>query len=55
MDADIADAVIANDEYFGLVNYGVLALFGSIRIETLLMYNLLFSFDSDYEKSFVRS
>ena len=65
-----AGGVFANDANIRLVNYGMMALFSSIKLETsggrtieyidhchpnLLMYKLLTSTDDDYESGFVRN
>ena len=65
-----AGGVFANDANIRLVNYGMMALFSSIRLETsggrtieyidhchpnLLMYKLLISTDDEYESGFVRN
>ena len=62
--------VFGNDANIRLVNYGMMALFSSIKVETsggrtieyidhfhpnLLMYKLLTSFDDEYESGFVRN
>ena len=65
-----AGGVFANDANIRLVNYGMMALFSSIKLETsggrtieyidhchpnLLMYKLLNSTDDEYESGFVRN
>ena len=65
--SDDAGGVIANNR---LVNYGMMALFSSVKLETsggrtieyidhchsnLLMYKLLTSTDDEYESEFVRN
>ena len=65
-----AGGVFANDANIRLVNYGMMALFSSIKLETsggrtieyidhchpnLLMYKLLTSTDDEYESGFVRN
>ena len=65
-----AGGVFANDANIRLVNYGMMALFSSIELETsggrtieyidhchpnLLMYKLLTSTDDEYESCFVRN
>ena len=65
-----AGGVFANDANIILVNYGMMALFSSIKLETsggrtieyidhchpnLLMYKLLTSTDDEYESGFVRN
>ena len=65
-----AGGVFANDANIRLVNYGMMALFSSIKLETsggriieyidhchpnLLMYKLLTSTDDEYESRFVRN
>ena len=65
-----AGGVFANDAYIRLVNYGFVALFSSIKLETsgdrtieyidhchpnLLMYKLLTSIGDEYESGFVRN
>ena len=65
-----AVAVFANDANIRLVNFGMMALFSSIKLETsggrtieyidychsnLLMYELLTSTDDEYERGFVRN
>ena len=67
---DDAGGVFANDANIRLVNYGMMALFSSIMLETsggrtveyidnchpnLLMYKLLTSIGDDYESGFVRN
>ena len=67
---DDAGGVFANDANIRLVNYGMMALFSSIKLETsggrtieyidrchhnLLMYKLLTSTDDEYESGFVRN
>ena len=68
--SDDAGGVFANDANIRLVNYGMMALFISINVETsggmtfeytdhchpnLLMYKLLTSFGDEYESGFVRN
>ena len=68
--SDDAGGVFANHANIRLVNYGMMALFSSIKLETscgrtieyidhchpnLLMYKLLTSTDDEYESSFVRN
>ena len=68
--SDDAGGVFANDANIRLVNYGMMALFCSIKLETsggrtieyidhchpnLLMYKLLTSTDDEYESGFVRN
>ena len=68
--SDDAGGVFANDAYIRLVNYGMMALFSSFKVETsggrtieyidhchpnLLMYKLLTSTDDEYESGFVRN
>ena len=68
--SDDAGGVFANDANIRLVNYGIMALFSSIKLETrggrtieyidhchpnLLMYKLLTSTDDEYESGFVRN
>ena len=68
--SDDAVGVFANDANVRLVNYGIMALFSSIKLETsggrtieyidhchpnLLMYKLLTSTDDEYESGFVRN
>ena len=68
--SDDAGGVFANDANIRLVNYGMMALFSSIKLETsggrtieyidhchpnLLMYKLLTSTDDEYESCFVRN
>ena len=68
--SDDAGGVFANDANIRLVNYGIMALFNSIKLETsggrtieyidhchpnLLMYRLLTSTDDEYESGFVRN
>ena len=65
-----AGGVFANDANVRLVNYGMMALFSSIKLENsggrtieyidhchpkLLMYKLLTSNDDEYESGFVRN
>ena len=65
-----AGGVFANDANIKLVNYGMMALFSSIKLETsggrtieyidhchpnLLMYKLLTSTDDEYESCFIRN
>ena len=67
---DEAGGVFANDANIRLVNYGMMALFSSIKLETsggrtieyidychpnLLMYKLLTSIGDEYESGFVRN
>ena len=68
--SDDAGGVFANDANIRLVNYGMMALFSSVKLETsggrtieyidhchpnLLMYKLLTSNDDEYESGFVRN
>ena len=68
--SDDAGCVFANDANISLVNYGMMALFSSIKLETsggrtfeyidhclpnLLMYKLLTSTGDEYESGFVRN
>ena len=68
--SDDAGGVFANDAKIRLVNYGMMALFSSIKLETsggrtieyidhchpnLLMYKLLTSIDDEYKFCFVRN
>ena len=68
--SDDAGGVFANDANIRLVNYGMMALFSSIKLETggrrtieyidhchpnLLMYKLLTSTDDEHESGFVRN
>ena len=68
--SDDAGGLYANDANIGLVNFGMMALFSSIRLETsggrtieyidhchpnLLMYKLLTSTDDEYDSGFVRN
>ena len=68
--SDDAGGVFANDAYNRLINYGMMALFSSIKLETsggrtieytdhchpnLLMYKLLTSTGDEYESGFVRN
>ena len=68
--SDDAGGVFANDANIKLVNYGMMALFSSIKLETsggrtieyidhchpnLLMYKLLTSTGDEYESGFVRN
>ena len=68
--SDDAGGVFANDANIRLVNYGMMALFSSVKLETsggrtfecidhchlnLLMYKLLTSTDDEYESGFVRN
>ena len=68
--SDDAGGVFANDANIRLVNYGMMALFSSVKFETsggrtieyidhchpnLLMYKLLTSTDDEYESGFVRN
>ena len=65
-----AGGVFANDGNIRLVNYGIMALFSSVKLETsggrtieyvdhchpnLLMYKLLTSIGDEYESGFVRN
>ena len=67
---DDAGGVFANNANIRLVNYGSIALFSSVKLETsggrtieyidhchhnLLMYKLLTSTDDEYERGFVRN
>ena len=67
--SDDAGGVFANNANIRLVNYGIMALFNSVKLETsggrtiehidhchpnLLMYKLLTSTDDEYERDFVR-
>ena len=67
---DNAGGVFANNANIRLVNYGMIALFRSVKLETsggrtieyidqchpnLLMYKLLNSTDDEYESGFVRN
>ena len=67
---DDAGGVFANDADIKFVNFGLIALFSSVKLETsggrtieyvdhchpnLLMYNLLTSTDDEYESAFVRN
>ena len=67
---DDAGGVFANNANIRLVNYGMIALFSSVKLETsggrtiehvdychpnLLMYKLLTSTDDEYESVFVRN
>ena len=67
---DDAGGVFANDANIRLVNYGMMALFSSVKLETsggrtieyidhchpnLLMYKILTSTDDEYESGFVRN
>ena len=67
---DDSGGVFANDANIGLVNYGLIAFFSSVKLETisgrtieyvdhchpnLLMYRLLTSTDDEYESGFVRN
>ena len=67
--SDDAGGVFANDANIRLVNYGMMALFSSIKLETsggrtieyidhchpnLLMYKLLTGTDDEYESDFVK-
>ena len=67
---DDAGGVFDNDANIRLVNYGLIALFSSVKLETsggrtidyvdpchrkLLMYKLLTSTDDEYESGFVRN
>ena len=67
---DDAGGVFANDAKIRLVNYGLIALFSSVKHETsggrtiefvdhchpnLLMYKLLTSTDDEYESDFVKN
>ena len=68
--SDDAGGVFANDANISLVNYGMMALFSSVKRQTrggttieyidhchpnLLMYKLLTSTDDEYESGFVRN
>ena len=68
--SDDAGGVFANDANIRLVNYGMMALFSSIKLETsggrtieyidhchpnLLMYKLLTNIGDDYESGFVKT
>ena len=68
--SDDAGGVFANNANIRLVNYGMMALFSSVKLETsggrtleyidhchpnLLMYKLLTSTDDEYESGFVRN
>ena len=68
--SDDAGGVFANDANIRLVNHGIMALFSSVKLETiggrtieytdhchpnLLMYKLLTSTDHEYESAFVRN
>ena len=68
--SDDAGGVLANDANIRLINYGMMALFSSIKLETsggrtieyidhchpnLLMYKLLTSTGDEYESGFVRN
>ena len=68
--SDNAGGVFANNANIRLVNYGVMALFSSVKLETsgdrtieyidrchpnLIMYKLLISTDDEYESGFVRN
>ena len=68
--SDDAGGVFANNANIRLVNYGMMELFNSVKLETsggrtieyidhcqlnLLMYKLLTSTDDDYKSSFVRN
>ena len=68
--SDDAGGVFANDSNIIFVNYGMMALFGSVKLETsggrtieyidhchpnLLMYKLLTSTVDEYESGFVRN
>ena len=70
VESNDAGGVFANDANIRLVNYGMMALFGSIKLENsggrtieyidhchpnLLMYKLLTSTDDEYEGGFVRN
>ena len=67
---DDAGGVFANNANIRLVNYGMMALFSSVKLETsggrtidyihhchpnLLMYKILTSTDDEYESGFVRN
>ena len=67
---DDAGGVLANNANIRLVNYVMMAIFSSVKLETsggrtieyidnchpnLLMYKLLNSFDDEYESGFVRN
>ena len=68
--SDDAGGVFANDAIIRIVNYGMMVLFSSVKLETsggktieyidhchpnLLMYKLLTSTDVEYESGFVRN
>ena len=65
--SDDAGGVFDNDANIRLVNYGMMALFSSVKLETsggrtiekidhcLLMYKLITSTDDEYESGFVRN
>ena len=68
--SDNAGVVFANNANIRLVNYGLIALFSSVKLETsggrnieyidhchpnLLMYKLLTKIDDEYESNFVRN
>ena len=68
--SDNAGGVFANDANVRLVNYGMMALFSSVKLETsggrtieyighchpnILMYNLITSTADEYESGFVRN
>ena len=68
--SDEAGGVFAKDANIGLVNYGMMALFSSVKLETsggrtieyidhchpnLWMYKLLTSTDDEYESGFVKN
>ena len=68
--SDDAGGVFANDSNIRLVNYGMMALFSSVKLETsggrtieyidhchpnLFMYKLLTNTDDEYENGFVRN
>ena len=68
--SDDAGGVFATDANIRLINYGMMALFSSVKLETsggrtieyinhchpnLLMYKLLTSSDHEYERGFVRN
>ena len=68
--SDYAGGVFANDANIRLVNYGMMALFSSVKLETsggrtieyidhchpnLLMYKLFTSIGDEFESGFVRN
>ena len=68
--SDFAGGVFANDANIRSLNYGIMAMFSSVKLETsggrtfeyiehyypnLLMYKLLTSTDDEYESGFVRN